>query len=256
MRIERVDVRRLEIPLTRPYRLSFGPVTRYDTIVVEIVGDEGQRGFGEATLLTGYTDETIGESYALACEIGRECREWTRRRLRADAGARRARAVRRDGVSHGARHGGAHPLLSPPRARARADPRPAAGRRRSGSSRQIRPAAGGRLSNRQGQGRLRRRRRPRGCSRDPARRRRSRGDARRCEPGLHRRRSGDVDREARSGRHRALRAAVRRRGLGRASQGGDSGGAHGPSADAGRVDLRRRATSSARPTSARARSSR
>jgi L-alanine-DL-glutamate epimerase-like enolase superfamily enzyme len=72
VRIERVDVRRLEIPLTRPYRLSFGPVTRYDSIVVEIGGDEGQYGFGEATLLTGYTDETIGESYALACELGRE----------------------------------------------------------------------------------------------------------------------------------------------------------------------------------------
>ena len=72
MRIECVDVRRLEIPLTRPYRLSFGPVTRYDTIVVEIAGDEGQRGFGEATLLTGYTDETIGDSYALACEVARE----------------------------------------------------------------------------------------------------------------------------------------------------------------------------------------
>ena len=53
MRLERVDVRRLEIPLTRPYRLAFGPVTHYDTIIVEIVGDEGRRGFGEATLLTG-----------------------------------------------------------------------------------------------------------------------------------------------------------------------------------------------------------
>lgn len=72
MRIERVDIRQLEIPLTRPYRLSFGPVTRYDSIVVQIAGDEGQRGFGEATLLTGYTDETIGDSYALACALGRE----------------------------------------------------------------------------------------------------------------------------------------------------------------------------------------
>ena len=72
MKVERVDIRRLEIPLTRPYRLAFGPVTHYDTIVVDIVGDGGERGFGEATLLTGYTDETIGDGYALACAIGRE----------------------------------------------------------------------------------------------------------------------------------------------------------------------------------------
>jgi L-alanine-DL-glutamate epimerase-like enolase superfamily enzyme len=72
VKIERVDVRRLEIPLVRPYRLSFGPVTQYDTIVVEIFGDDGRRGFGEATLLTGYTDETIGESHVLAREIAGE----------------------------------------------------------------------------------------------------------------------------------------------------------------------------------------
>jgi len=72
MRIERVDVRRLEIPLSRPYRLSFGPVTHYDTIVVEIDGAAGEHGFGEATLLTGYTDETIGESHALAWQIAAE----------------------------------------------------------------------------------------------------------------------------------------------------------------------------------------
>lgn len=69
MNVARVDVRRLEIPLTTPYRLAFGPVTRYDTIIVEVTGDDGEHGFGEATLLTGYTDETIGESWTLAREI-------------------------------------------------------------------------------------------------------------------------------------------------------------------------------------------
>lgn len=72
MRIERIDVHRLELPLERPYRLAFGPVTHYDTIVVAITGTEGRQGFGEATLLTGYTDETIDAGYALACNIGRE----------------------------------------------------------------------------------------------------------------------------------------------------------------------------------------
>jgi len=69
MRIERVDVRRLAVPLTRPYRLAFGPVTQYDTILVDITGDDGQRGFGEATLLTGYTDETIDDSERLAYDV-------------------------------------------------------------------------------------------------------------------------------------------------------------------------------------------
>jgi L-alanine-DL-glutamate epimerase-like enolase superfamily enzyme len=69
VKIERIDVRRLEIPLTRPYRLAFGPVTHYDTIIVDVTGDGGERGFGEATLLTGYTDETIAEGWALAREV-------------------------------------------------------------------------------------------------------------------------------------------------------------------------------------------
>lgn len=67
--IARVDAYQLSIPLTRPYRLAFGPVTHYDTILVVLEGDEGQRGFGEATLLTGYTDETIGQSWTRAREI-------------------------------------------------------------------------------------------------------------------------------------------------------------------------------------------
>src|SRR5438093_6127906 len=72
MKIERVDVHRLEIPLERPYRLAFGPVTHYDTVLVVIAGDDGRSGFGEATLLTGYTDETIDAGHALACAIARD----------------------------------------------------------------------------------------------------------------------------------------------------------------------------------------
>ena len=112
MRIERIDVRRLEIPLTRPYRLAFGPVTHYDTIIVDIVGDSGERGFGEATLLTGYTDETIGDSYVLAATIGRELPGMTS----ADARARMQSLGARTPFVATAFHtaldmAGAHPLL-------------------------------------------------------------------------------------------------------------------------------------------------
>lgn len=71
-RIDRIEVHYLQIPLTKPYRLSFGPVEHYDTIVVELSDSAGRYGFGEATLLTGYTDETIAESWALAKELARE----------------------------------------------------------------------------------------------------------------------------------------------------------------------------------------
>ena len=67
--IDHVDVRRLRIPLTQPYRLAFGPVTHYDTVIVSLTGSGGEHGFGEATLLTGYTDETIDESWSLAREV-------------------------------------------------------------------------------------------------------------------------------------------------------------------------------------------
>jgi len=112
VRIERIDVRRLEIPLTRPYRLAFGPVTHYDTIIVDIVGDSGERGFGEATLLTGYTDETIGDSYVLAATIGRELPGMTS----ADARARMQSLGARTPFVATAFHtaldmAGAHPLL-------------------------------------------------------------------------------------------------------------------------------------------------
>lgn len=72
MTIERIELRRLGIPLERPYRLAFGPVHHYDTIVVEILGTDGSHGFGEATLLTGYTDETIDAGFALARDLGRK----------------------------------------------------------------------------------------------------------------------------------------------------------------------------------------
>lgn len=68
MIIDAITVSRLRIPLVRPYRLAFGAVTHYDTLVVEIVLD-GRCGHGEATLLTGYTDETIEGAWALATDL-------------------------------------------------------------------------------------------------------------------------------------------------------------------------------------------
>jgi len=62
------DLYRLNIPLMRPYRLSFGPVNHYDTLLVRCHLD-GNQGWGEATLLTGYTDETIEGSWQKAVQL-------------------------------------------------------------------------------------------------------------------------------------------------------------------------------------------
>lgn len=58
-RIAEIRLERLELPLTIPYKLAFGPVTAFDTVIAEVIDADGNSGFGEATILTGYTPETI-----------------------------------------------------------------------------------------------------------------------------------------------------------------------------------------------------
>jgi L-alanine-DL-glutamate epimerase-like enolase superfamily enzyme/uncharacterized membrane protein YfcA len=65
----RIDAWLLRLPLVKPYRLAFGPVEALDTVVVRVARDDGAEGYGEATLLTGYTDETIGETWAKVGEV-------------------------------------------------------------------------------------------------------------------------------------------------------------------------------------------
>lgn len=70
--LARLDLYRLRLPLTVPYHLSFGDVEAFDTILVVAADTDGGEGFGDATLLTGYTDETIGDSWQLAERLARE----------------------------------------------------------------------------------------------------------------------------------------------------------------------------------------
>jgi L-Ala-D/L-Glu epimerase len=69
--IEEITLSRLRIPLAKPYKLALGSVTHFDTLLVELVAD-GRPGFGEATILNGYTDETIEGSWALAQVLTRK----------------------------------------------------------------------------------------------------------------------------------------------------------------------------------------
>lgn len=65
-RLERIALTRLRVPLRAPYRLSFGDLEHFDTILVECQSDDGGTGLGEATVLTGYTEETIEDSWRAA----------------------------------------------------------------------------------------------------------------------------------------------------------------------------------------------
>ena len=62
--VERVVAHRVRVPLNVPYKLSFGLVEALDMVLVEVVIDDGGRGWGEATVLTGYTQETIELAWA------------------------------------------------------------------------------------------------------------------------------------------------------------------------------------------------
>lgn len=65
-RIERLDLHLLRVPLKRPYRLAFGDLLAFDTLLVEVTDVNGRSGFGEATLLPGYSGETVAGAWNLA----------------------------------------------------------------------------------------------------------------------------------------------------------------------------------------------
>lgn len=70
--LEKITVHRLRVPLVTPYRLAFGVVEYYDTLIAELTDRDGRCGFGEATVLTGYTDETIEDSWRAARQLAAE----------------------------------------------------------------------------------------------------------------------------------------------------------------------------------------
>ncbi len=63
--IRELSLHRLALPLKVPYKLAFGPVEGFDTILATVRCDAGE-GVGEATVLFGYTDETIDGAWARA----------------------------------------------------------------------------------------------------------------------------------------------------------------------------------------------
>lgn len=70
--IERIRLHRLSAPLKRPYRLSFRDLVAFDTLLVELVDADGRSGFGEATFLPGYGEESLDDQWPLACALADE----------------------------------------------------------------------------------------------------------------------------------------------------------------------------------------
>src|ERR1700744_694540 len=64
----------LQLPLTVPYRLAFGEQKRFDTILVGLSDAHGRTGWGEATILPGYTDETVEGAWRFANDVVGACR--------------------------------------------------------------------------------------------------------------------------------------------------------------------------------------
>jgi o-succinylbenzoate synthase len=71
-KLARLDLYRLAVPLTTPYRLSFTKLKRFDTVMVRAEDGDGRSGWGEATLLTGYTEESVEQSFKLAGETAND----------------------------------------------------------------------------------------------------------------------------------------------------------------------------------------
>lgn len=69
VRIERVAIAHLEVPLRQPYRLAFGDQHHFHCLLVTMVDSEDREGAGEAALLTGYTDETVDSAWSFAADL-------------------------------------------------------------------------------------------------------------------------------------------------------------------------------------------
>ncbi len=69
MAIDTITLYRFSLPLIRPYKLALGDIDAFDTILCVAQDKAGRQGFGEATILTGYTPETMTESWRIAGDL-------------------------------------------------------------------------------------------------------------------------------------------------------------------------------------------
>jgi L-alanine-DL-glutamate epimerase-like enolase superfamily enzyme len=70
--LERIELELLRVPLKNPYKLVFGRIEAFDTLLVTVTFADGRSGVGDATILTGYTEETLDQCWQAARAIGSE----------------------------------------------------------------------------------------------------------------------------------------------------------------------------------------
>jgi L-alanine-DL-glutamate epimerase-like enolase superfamily enzyme len=69
-RIRSVTVHRALLPLDRPYPVAMGTFTQLDAIVTRVQSDDGFVGWGEVTIVPGYTHETVDSGLAFCLARG------------------------------------------------------------------------------------------------------------------------------------------------------------------------------------------
>ena len=69
MTLTHITLHRLRVPLRVPYKLSLGEIKAFDTLLVEAHAGDERVGLGEATVLRGYTHETIDRAWTLAGKL-------------------------------------------------------------------------------------------------------------------------------------------------------------------------------------------
>jgi L-alanine-DL-glutamate epimerase-like enolase superfamily enzyme len=72
MSLQEIQIHRINMPLDRPYPLSFNAVHMgaFDALLAEVRDDDGRIGWGEVTILPGYTHETVESGWEFCCAQG------------------------------------------------------------------------------------------------------------------------------------------------------------------------------------------
>jgi L-alanine-DL-glutamate epimerase-like enolase superfamily enzyme len=83
VKITEVQLHRVRVPLKTTYNTALGLISGLDPIIAEVHGSEGGTGIGEATVLRGYTHETVDGAWSF-------CRQWAERIVGAETGVAKA----------------------------------------------------------------------------------------------------------------------------------------------------------------------
>lgn len=83
MKITELQLHRVRIPLKATYNTALGALVELDSIIAEVRNAEGGLGISEATIIPGYTHETIEGGWAF-------CRHWAGQFVGAEASAAKA----------------------------------------------------------------------------------------------------------------------------------------------------------------------